>query len=196
MYVRDDIRCEQIDLTCVNEIECIAITITLSQQMSFNVIGVYRPPSSDVTFYEHFKNLLKKLDTKKECIVLGDFNLNWTEKATRKKLKALTNQFELTQLIDGPTRITNVSKTQIDLIFSNKPERIIKSYNLLTGLSDHNMTLIARKLTKNRFIYQQEIIKHSYGIRKHDMNAFKEELSQSDWRDVLLTDDIDASCES
>jgi len=28
------------------------------------------------------------------------------------------------------------------------------------------------------------------------MNAFKEELSQTDWRDVLLTDDIDASCES
>lgn len=50
----------------VNEIELIAITITLSQQMSFNVIGVYRQPSSDVTFYEHFKNLLKKLDKKKE----------------------------------------------------------------------------------------------------------------------------------
>ena len=55
MYVRDDIRCEQIDLTCVNEIECIAITI---------VTGVYRPPSSDVTFYEHFKNLLKKIGHK------------------------------------------------------------------------------------------------------------------------------------
>jgi len=88
------------------------------------------------------------LDTKKECIVLGDFNINWAEKTTRKKLKVLTDKFELTQLIDGHTRITNVSKTQIDLIFSNKPERIIKSYNLLTGLSDHNMTLIVRKLTK------------------------------------------------
>lgn len=102
MYVRDNIRCKQIDLTCVNELECIAITITLSQQMSFNVIGVYRPPSYDVTFYEHFKRLLKLLDTKKECKVLGDFNLNWSEKATRKKLKALTDKFELTQLIDGP----------------------------------------------------------------------------------------------
>lgn len=28
------------------------------------------------------------------------------------------------------------------------------------------------------------------------MNAFKEELSQTDWRDVLFIDDIDASCES
>jgi len=101
MYVKDNIRCEQIDLTCVNELECIAITIILSQQMSFNVIGVYRPPSYDVTFYENFKNLLKVLDTKKECIVLGDFNINWAEKTTRKKLKVLTDEFELTQLIDG-----------------------------------------------------------------------------------------------
>lgn len=106
MHIRDDIRCKQTDRTCANEIECIAVIIILSPQMSFNVIGVYRPPSSDVTFYEHFKNLLKELDIKKECIVLGDFNLNWSEKATRKRLKALPNQFELTQLIDEPTRIT------------------------------------------------------------------------------------------
>ena len=58
------------------------------------------------------------------------------------------------------------------------------------------MTLFARKLTKNRVIYQQEIIKHSYGVRKQDINAFKEEPSQTDWRDVLITDDIDASSES
>ena len=60
--------------------ECMAVTITLSQQIAFNVIGVYRPPSSDVTFYEHFKNLLKEFDAKKEYIVLGDFNSNWAEK--------------------------------------------------------------------------------------------------------------------
>ena len=63
MYVKDDIKCKQIDLGSANDMECI-VTITLSQQMSFNVIGVYRPPSSDIPFYEHFKNLLKELDNK------------------------------------------------------------------------------------------------------------------------------------
>jgi exonuclease III len=33
MYVKDDIKCKQIDLACANDMECIAITITLSQQM-------------------------------------------------------------------------------------------------------------------------------------------------------------------
>ena len=123
------------------------------------------------------------------------FYLNWAEKNTRKKLKALTNQFEMTQLIDGPTRITNSSKTQIDLIFSNKPERT-QSFHLLTGLSDHNMTLISRKLTNKQFTYLQDTKKHSHGIRKQDMNTFREELGQIEWTDVLQTDDLEASCES
>ena len=41
------------------------------------------------------------------CQIRGDSNLNWAEKNTGKKLKALTNQFKMTQLIYGPTRITN-----------------------------------------------------------------------------------------
>ncbi len=39
---------------------------------------------------------------------------------------------------------------QIDLIFTNRPERIVKSFNILTGLSDHNLT-VTRKLTKKLF---------------------------------------------
>ena len=97
----------------------------------------------------------------------------------------------MTQLIDGPTRITHSSKTQIDLIFSNKPERITKSFNLLTGLSDHNMTLISRKLTSKRFTHRQDTNKHSHGIRKQDMNTFREKLGQIEWTDVLQTDDLE-----
>ncbi len=53
-------------------------------------------------------------------------------------------------MVKGPTRITLTSKTMIDLIVTNRPERVTRTYNLLTGLSDHNMTLIVRKLTKRR----------------------------------------------
>ena len=57
-------------------------------------------------------------------------------------------------------RITCSSNTKMYLIFSNKPVRISKYFNLLTGLSD--MTLISRKLTNKRFTYRQEdTINHS-----------------------------------
>ncbi len=86
--------------------------------------------------------------------MIGDFNINWNEKSNRKKLQEIVSNFDVIQLILGPTRITSSSETQIDLIFSNKPERITKSIHLLTGLSDHNLILVVRKLTKRRFLYQ------------------------------------------
>lgn len=39
-----------------------------------------------------------------------------------------------------------------DILFTNKPERIIKHYNVLTGLSDHNTIFFSRKLTKQCFL--------------------------------------------
>jgi len=36
----------------------------------------------------------------------------------------------------------------IDFAFTNTPERIRTSYNLITGLSDHNMILIVRNFSK------------------------------------------------
>ena len=53
-------------------------------------------------------------------------------------------------MIKGPMRLTKVSKTLIDLVITNRIERVTKTYNLITGLSDHNMVLIVRKLTKKR----------------------------------------------
>ena len=111
----------------------------LSPQMSFTLIVIYQPPSSNVSFYDQFKKVLCQCDFKKEVIVMGDLNLNWEDMSSRKKLKQITDSFNLTQIVKGPTRITNSTSTQIDLILTNRPERITKSYNVVTRLSDHNM---------------------------------------------------------
>lgn len=34
---------------------------------------------------------------------------------------------DMIQIISGPTRLTNSTSTQIDLAFTNRPERIFKS---------------------------------------------------------------------
>ncbi len=103
---------------------------------------------------------------------MGDFNINWEDKSTRTNLKQITDSFDLKQLISGPTRITNSTKSQIDLIFTNRPERILKSCNMLTGLSDHNMILVTRKLTKKRF---SSFVKKCefFGIPKNNKRTLK-----------------------
>lgn len=111
LYVKDAIKCTQIIVPDEISIEFIGVNMSLSVEMSFTVICLYRPPSAKVDFYTELKTLLTHCDINKEVILLGDFNVNWDNKSDRKKLKEITDHFGFTQIIDDPTRITSRSKT-------------------------------------------------------------------------------------
>ena len=184
LYVKSSIKCRQLLLPNVDvSIEWVGVIITLSSEMSFTVICIYRSPKSKVDFYDHLKVLLKDCNTTNELIVLGDFNANWDEKKARKNLKQITDHHNLTQLIERPTRITSLTQTQIDLIFSNKPERMTKTHNLLTGLSDHNAIFFTLKLSKRRFTNTpSNSPKNSFNIipKKQEQNLALA-LNDHDW---------------
>ena len=38
IYIKEHIRCKQIEWSCDNELECIGLNVTLSSQMSFTLI--------------------------------------------------------------------------------------------------------------------------------------------------------------
>lgn len=195
-YVKDDIKCERVIYKAGSMLEYVGIKIILSEHMSFNILGVYRPPSGDDTFYDQLAEVLKECNHNKELLLMGDFNVNWEDKSKRKKLKNITEKFNLEQLVKGPTRITKCSSTQIDLIFSNKPERITKSYNLVTGLSDHNLTLCARKLTKNRFRNSETKRTIRQSIPRAKQEEFVSEINSLKWDDVLSSNDLDYCCDT
>lgn len=71
----------------------------------------------------------------------------------------------------------------IDLIFTNKPDRVIKTYNLITGPSDHNLVLIARKLNKSRYINKKQSNKQCKiaHIPKRNQELLKNDLNEIDW---------------
>ncbi len=116
-------------------------------------------PSSNTGFYDKLKEMLYQCDYKNEIIVMGDFNLNCEDKTSRQKLKQITDGFNLVQMVNGPTQITNNTSIQIDLISTTRPERITKPHNMVTGLSDHNMVLISTKLTIRWFSTSQKTSK-------------------------------------
>ena len=132
IYIKEHFNCNQICWPFNDDIEGLGLNITLSPEMSFELIVVYRPPSSNNDFYATLKKRLKIFDPKTEVILLGDLNCNWLDKTNRRDLKQITDSLDFAQLTVGPTRITTSSQTQIDLIFSNKFERVVKTYNLLT----------------------------------------------------------------
>lgn len=150
IYIKDKFECHTVKLKTT--LECLALNVILSPTMNFNIAVLYNPPSHNISFYDELSIVAKPLDFYKETMWLGDFNINWSDKSSKQKLKTNMTKFYYLQMIKGPTRITKQTKTLIDMAFTNKPERIIKMYNLITGLSDH-MTLTVRKLTRKWLQY-------------------------------------------
>ena len=160
--------------------------------MSFTVICVYRPPSAKDVFYDHLQTILNHCKFKKEIILLDDFNVNRDIKSDRKKIKQLTDEYNLTQIIKGPTGITNTSNTTIDLIFTNKSERIFKTFNLLSGLSDHNFILCSRKIKRKHLMASTKGHQY-YLIPKSQQQSLNEEIQNVDWSNILESNDIEVS---
>lgn len=123
---------------------------------------------------------------------MGDLNVNWEVNKVRKKLKKVMDDMDMTQVINGPTRITNSTSTQIDLTFTNRPERILKSYNMLTGMSDHNLIMVTRKLNKKRFnpLAATEL----YRIPKQEQQNFQDSIKEVNWDELLIGKNLDIDC--
>lgn len=94
--------------------------------MSFTVICMYRPPSAKDSFYSQLETILNHCSSIEEVILMGDLIIKWDNASDRKKLKQLVDKYTLTQIINGPTRVTHLSRTTTDLMFTNRPDRIMK----------------------------------------------------------------------
>lgn len=62
---------------------------------------------------------------------------------------------------------------------------------MTTGMSDHNLTSIVRKPTKQRFLCRQEGKRFSNVIPTNQVSLFEDKLQTLNWDDVLLNDDIE-----
>lgn len=61
---------------------------SLSREILFSLICLYRQPNTKVYFYDQLKLLLNSCNPNKETIFVEDFNINWDNKQNRKNLKA------------------------------------------------------------------------------------------------------------
>lgn len=104
-------------------------------------------------------------------------------------------KFDLQQIIEGSTRITKSSETLIDLLFTNRPERIKKSYNLATGLSDHNMILFVRKL-KTKIKVSANMTQEQLKIPKNQLPLLEKTIMDTDWTQHLAGNSLENSCNS
>ena len=113
------------------ELEAVCVEITKQHSRPFIVATVYRPSNASSDFFDHFEKLVKQIDDDdddKEMYLLGDLNCDMLRKETlsnlpTKKLNSLYELYQLSQLIDEPTRITMTTSSFIDHIITNIPDR-------------------------------------------------------------------------
>ena len=58
--------------------------------------------------------------------------------------------YNLSQTISEPTRITNTSRTLIDLCITNSPDKVKASGVLSIGISDHSPVYLIRKTSYHK----------------------------------------------
>lgn len=107
-----------------------------------------------------FENCFDELYENKSIILCGDFNINLLiENTYSKRLKSYCSDNGLTQFVNYPTRVTEISSSLIDLCFTNLNKNILSCLvNQDDQISDHSIIEIIvnckpkKSLIKNKSI--------------------------------------------
>jgi exonuclease III len=138
---RNDLQSENLEL--------LAIEIIKPRSRPFLVATWYRPPNSPAIAFTAFQNVIDKIDAENsEFYLLGDINCDVSSESpdcNTINLLNICNIFNLSQIISEPTRITNTSKSLIDLCFTNFPDKVRGSGVHSLGISDHSLIYLIRK---------------------------------------------------
>ena len=134
-----------------DSLEMIALDIKKPNSRSFLVSCWYRPPHSPVECFDIFEECLNKAeDEYKDIYITGDINCNVMSNSPESHTSRLVNLIEthqLSQLINQPTRVTEETRTLIDLFITNSEESILHSGVYPLSISDHNLIYAVRKIS-------------------------------------------------
>lgn len=143
MYVRNNLVYNSLDLNkyCIEQ-HFEVCGVIINANVEFTVLAVYRAPAGKIDiFFKQLESLLTYVFSKaKTIVILGDFNINFlTDNSNKADFVHIMSTFNLTCVVNFPTRVTDNSKSLIDNIFID----IARSPNLtvnpiINGLSDHD----------------------------------------------------------
>ena len=183
IYVREEIPCEQISDFANSSLESLWLEIKQPNSKSFLLAYVYRPPSSKVNWMKDFSSMLENpIMIEKECIILGDFNID-LQKAdnSSKSWLGLMESVSFSQLVKNSTRVTQFSATLIDHAFSNTPQNISSVYIPEYAISDHYPVCLTRKIPSS---YAKGPVHKTItyrSMKRFDESKFLAELYNQPW---------------
>lgn len=188
VYVKNTLITKRVETLDKTGLE--ALWIELRHKSSKYLVGVfYRADKS-----EQYWNLLEQsigdaMDMDLDTVIVGDFNIDIYNKL-HAKINNLMVTYSLHQLINSPTRVTQNSRTLIDLIFVSRLDMVTKSNVLEPFCSDHSPVSVTIKgcirstKTYMRKVYDYTLVNKD-GICSH--------VENTDWENALSSPDINVS---
>lgn len=189
-YVKLCFNCQLllIDFVVRDDFEYIVIKINLPST-TLAICAVYRPPNTNFNnllnnFDEILSTICPSFDT---IICLGDFNVNFFN--INNSIDDCFQSYNFIQLINEPTRVTDVSSTLIDPIFINNAELVISSGTILAdGISDHRMVFCDIKTLKCKM--KPKFVSFRC-FKDFVLNDFLNDLYNLPWFDIIYENNID-----
>ena len=187
MYIRSDIAHRvRIDFQHP-ELETVWAEILLPKDRPILVGTCYRPPKQ-MNFYDLMEQCC--IDNNRsitmETIIIGDFNTNIdrcnNNNVLTRKVKEFSDTCNFTDLIQDYTRVTDNSKTTIDLILTSDYSNISQSGVIDIGLSDHCMIYCTRKLKRDYIGKHNNVTFRS--MKGYTKAEFIHRLSEVNWNCV------------
>jgi hypothetical protein len=169
-----------------------SIFLEISNRSTKNeIVGIiYRPntePHADMDIFEstlcEIMHIINKEE--KQCIIIGDINIDLLKFETHPKTETyLDNIFcnGYLPVIVKPTRITASSATLIDHIYTNNITSRSHSGIIITDVADHFgiFHIVSTKSAQHKISVSQNRL-----FSANNINLFKTNLDQADFRDVL-----------
>ena len=111
----------------------------------------YRPPEGlkylPFNYNDSFNEHSEDFSHNKEVLLMGDFNVNYNLNSGNKEFKSIITANGFRQIVTEPMRVTDISSSLIDLVFTNYLVNITHAYVIISSVSDHNMIGTVRKIT-------------------------------------------------
>lgn len=115
-------------------------------------------------------------------------NSNSLDNIYARLLTNISDLYNLSQLINEHTRITETSSTLIDLTFTNCPQRVVCSGVSHVGISDHSLVYVYRKISVNLSTRGHSIVTYRK-FDKFNSNSFRSDIRSQDWGSINCLDD-------
>ena len=199
-FIRSDVNYERRRNLEMKGIEAIWIEVSFTKANPILICFMYRPPDSsqylDKKFLTYFDNMIKTVDYEnKETILTGDLNCNYLVRNDHEEIKEILDRNKLKQLIKQPTRITetlidiictNNERTACDTIVETASDTVVEP----SAITNHDLMGINRKMNCQKYI-PRKLFTRDY--KNYDENAYRRELSLTDWNLLFSNYDFNIS---